>query len=198
MAPEDFEQEVTAALVKAADNYDPNKNDRFQGYAQIVIKRHLFNLPEKAGYRVKQQPALDEKQSFDAEMAAAKIFPPDREAHRTEVRQALDASLKTLTDKQQYVLAAQAQGKTNPEIAAELNCSPQNIQLISAAGRKALRPEIEARGVRSPQFMPASPMSEVSVKPSTPPSKKPENKWLWIILLIALLIGIADFLLLSR
>ena len=119
---------------------------RFPTLRMLVVTMHLDRaLAEQAflngadGFIPKEAPA-DELQTAIATVLHGRRYLSPRVPHRGfQTREALqDARLQRLTPRQREVLALMGEGRTTPEIAAQLGVSHRTVEFHRAGVRRAL------------------------------------------------------------
>jgi RNA polymerase sporulation-specific sigma factor len=164
---QDVRQEAGIALSRAADTYDPSRGVPFRAYAHACITNRLKSLYLAGKKQAREQTTLDAPAFFDdvhddtdkdqipsAEVDAA------REAHRNEVRRALNQGKAKLTPMQREILEAFSRGESYQSIAHRLGSSRQAVQQSAARALAQMKTSVEAQGVSGPMFMPNVEASE--------------------------------------
>ena len=157
---QDLKQEAALALTLAAQTFDPTYNVPFQAYARRCITNRLDSL-----YRAGQQrhaydyigadeaPADEQDDFLNAELPSPDVD-PSVEAHRNEIRQALQTGASKLTPNQRDILTSFARGDSYQEIADRLGSSRQAVQQAATRALAQMRGSLEIRGHTGPMYSP--------------------------------------------
>ena len=191
---QDLKQEAALALTLAAQTFDPAYNVPFQAYARRCITNRLDSL-----YRAGQQrhaydyieadeaPADEQDDFLNAELPSPDVD-PSVEAHRNEIRQALQTGASKLTPNQRDILTAFARGDSYQEIADRLGSSRQAVQQAASRALAQMRGSLEIRGHTGAMFAPRSESDLRSPHPAPTSSQPTRCLWILIGLLILLIL----------
>lgn len=196
------EQEALFALQRAVEKYDSSRGS-FEAFAGEVIKNHLKGKT-RGKQRSRELPMLDELPSTSAEHETKKDSVPDSgpnprlETERNEIRRAIEEGLGALTEGQWMLIERRAAGFSFAELAREQGKSEQAIRQMHERGIENLRPELQMRGVVTPQFMPSARSfgdanSQTESSSPIPVSRESENPirfWGVVVCAVLIILGL--------
>jgi RNA polymerase sigma factor (sigma-70 family) len=130
---DDLEQTAWQALLLARVSYDPAKNDSLEAWLWLRMRGAILNEIESHRFGKRGEPS--ETVSFDERDGARDDELTDDEIGLADVMDAF----RGLPDRERFVMAGAAVGRSEAEIAADLGLSTRRVRQIKASARCLIR-----------------------------------------------------------
>ena len=121
---DDLYQEGMIGLLKAIRSYDPVKNDHFEAYAALCIRRQLYDaIRRSAKTSLREEDALRQ-----LSLSAREAPDPETQLLANESEKEIKAALQgLLSDFEGSVLSPYLEGYSVREIAERLGCTAKSV-----------------------------------------------------------------------
>ena len=122
---DDLYQEGMIGLLKAVRSYDPRKNDSFEAFAALCIRRQLYDAVRRSARLSQREEEALSKLGFIQEQAPD----PETQCLANETEKEIQAALKGLLSAfEASVLSPYLAGCTVREIAGTLGCTEKSVE----------------------------------------------------------------------
>jgi RNA polymerase sigma factor (sigma-70 family) len=150
---DEIKSESFLGLLKALENFDPQRGVSFGAFAKVVIQNHLrdfFRSEQSRNNLMTPTENPHSEESFEDEFYLSSVpldqIDPSRESYRNEVRQTLKQELSKLGPNQRKVLELVAEGYSYSEIAEKLLISKQAAQQAAKRAMQNIKENINDKG----------------------------------------------------